>query len=220
MIRIRAIVALAAATTMLGSPALAHSNGMAGAQTVAATMASDMDMHGLPPGGDGPPYIGAPDLDATVALITAGGGAANFSIAKALTAMVGPDLTTAEVNKLTTQYGKTAVTNWITVFDFAVQHAAATAIAAGVTLPTPPASLTGKTLAAQLVKDGAGDGTFWTGTMLDHLVTHKIHENTMAAIDAKYTSAWDGNYHQITDQAMYDLAQALGATSVKLADFH
>jgi hypothetical protein len=134
--------------------------------------------------------------------------------------MVGPDLTTAEVNKLTTQYGKTAVTNWITVFDFAVQHAAATAIAAGVTLPTPPASLTGKTLAAQLVKDGAGDGTFWTGTMLDHLVTHKIHENTMAAIDAKYTSAWDGNYHQITDQAMYDLAQALGATSVKLADFH
>ena len=61
---------------------------------------------------------------------------------------------------------------------------------------------------------------FYHGTLLDHLVTHPIHETTMAAIDAKFSPALDANYHRITDQAMYDLAQALGATTVKLAAFH
>jgi hypothetical protein len=209
---IRSIAAVAVAAALLGSPAFAQSTG---------SMMSGMHAeHGLPPGGDGPVYSGTPDLDATAALVTAGGGATDFSIAKALTAMVGPDLVTAEVDKLTKQYGKTDVTNWITVFDFAVDNAAATATAAGVKFPTPPDSLTGKTLAATLVKDGAGTGTFWTGTMLDHLLTHDIHEQTMAAIDAKYGTALDANYHKITDQAMYDLAQALGAKTVALASFH
>ena len=174
--------------------------------------------HGLPAGGDGPVYTGAPDLNATVSLIKAGGGPTNFSIAKALTAMVGPELVTAEVGKLTKQYGKADVGNWITVFNYAVEESAATAMSAHVKLPA--GSLHGKALAADLVKDGAGDGTFWTGTMLDHAVTHGIHESTMAAIDAKYGTKLDGNYHKITDQAMYDLAQALGATSVKLASYH
>ena len=209
MFRFRMIAAFAAATAMLAGPALADSMGMMGMSKAE---------HGLPAGADGPVYTGAPDLNATVSLLTAGGGATNFSIAKALTAMVGPELVTAEVNKLTKQYGKTDVTNWITVFNYAVDEAAATAIAAKVKLPSP--TLKGKALAAELVKDGAGDGTFWTGTMLDHAVTHGIHESTMAAIDAKYGTKLDGNYHRITDQAMYDLAQALGATSVKLASFH
>ena len=42
----------------------------------------------------------------------------------------------------------------------------------------------------------------------------------MDAIDAKYGKGADANYHKISNQAFYDLAQALGAKSVKLASFH
>jgi hypothetical protein len=184
--------------------------------------ASHMAMggHGMPSGGDGSVFSGTPDLAATISLVKLGGGAATFSIAKALTAMVGPTLVTDEVTKLTKQYGKPAVDNWITVFDYSVQTAAATATNAGVKFPD--ANLGGKELAARLVMLGVpgNDGAFYHGTLLDHLVTHPIHETTMAAIDAKFSPALDANYHRITDQAMYDLAQALGATTVKLAAFH
>jgi len=214
----KSLVPFLAAAALMASPIA----GLAQSSPAPDSMGSmsSMPMHGLPPGADGPVYTGAPDLDATAALVTAGGGAADFSIAKALTAMVGPDLTNGEVDKLTKQYGKEAVGNWIAVFDFAVQHAAATAVKAGVKFPTPPADLSGKTLAARLVTVGAGNGTFNTGTMLDHLVTHGIHVETMNAIDAKFSPKLDGDYHKITNQAMYDLAQALGAKSVALASFH
>ena len=54
----------------------------------------------------------------------------------------------------------------------------------------------------------------------DELVTHQIHEAVMNDIDKKFGAAADGNYHRIADQAHYDLAQALGVTSVKLAAYH
>ncbi|MGH8280097.1 MAG: hypothetical protein ACRETQ_11130 [Gammaproteobacteria bacterium] len=38
--------------------------------------------------------------------------------------------------------------------------------------------------------------------------------------DAKYGSTYDANYHVITNQAFYDVAQALGDKSVKLASVH
>ena len=208
---------------LLAAAALLFATSTVGAQTMDNSMSGMMGppspMHGLPTGGDGPSYTGSPDLNTTAALVQAGGGAANFSIAQALTAMVGADLTNKEVAKLTAQYGKKSVDDWVTVFNFVVQNGAQVATAAGVTFPTPPASLQGKALAAALVKDGAGNGTFWTGTMLDHLVSMPIHLQVMNNIDKKYSASEDGNYHRITDQAMYDLAQALGA-NVALASFH
>jgi hypothetical protein len=211
--RFTAAAAGAALTALFLAPAFAQS-------TMSAPMASMAAEHGMPAGGDGYAYAGKPDLAATISLVKAGGGAANFSIATALTALVGADLTTAEVNKLTKQYGKAAVGNFITVQNYAVTQAAATALAAGVKFPN--ANLTGKTLAARLVGLGVpgNNGAFATGTMLDHLVTHPIHESTMAAIDAKYGAKLDANYHKISNQAFYDLAQALGAKTVKLAAFH
>ena len=199
---------------LVAAAAILFATSTVGAQTtgsMSGMMGPPSPMHGLPIGGDGPSY--------TAALVGAGGGAANFSIAQAITAMVGPDLTNKEVAKLTQQYGKKSVGDWITVFNFVVQNGAQVATAAGVTFPTPPASLQGHALAAALVKDGAGNGTFWTGTMLDHLVSQKIHFQVMDNIDQKYGASMDGNYHRITDQAMYDLAQALGA-NVALASFH
>jgi hypothetical protein len=168
----------------------------------------------------GPVYTGAPNLPATVALVVAGGGPGHFSTAKALTAMVGPVMTAAEVAKLTKQYGPARATQFITTFDFAVNDAVAQALKAGVKLP-PPAPLKGKDLAVALVKSGlAPDGTFYTEYMLDHATGHTIHVAVMNDIDAKISGAADADYHRIANQAFYDLAQALGAKTVKLAAYH
>ncbi|HEY4439739.1 MAG TPA: hypothetical protein VGN14_04755 [Candidatus Elarobacter sp.] len=207
-----ALAAIAALASVSLAPAAA-------AEPMSGYAASSPAEHGMPAGGDGAIFTGTPDLNATISLVKLGGGPQDFSIAKALTAMVGSDVVTAEVTKLTRQYGKENVGNWLTVFDFSVRHAAASAMAAGVKFPE--GDLGGKTLAARLVTLGVdgNDGTFYYGTLLDHIVTHPIHEATMAAIDAKYGAALDANYHRITNQALYDLAQALGAKDVKPAAF-
>jgi hypothetical protein len=166
----------------------------------------------------GPVYTGAPALNVTASLVEAGGGPSNFSIATALTSMVGADLVNAEVTKLTKQYGKDDVDSWITVFNYAVGDALDHATKAGVTLPT--ADLSGKELAATLVKAGEDNhGTFYTEYLLDKAVTHDIHMTVMDDIDVKYGPDADINYHRITNQAMVDVAHALGAKA-KLAKLH
>jgi hypothetical protein len=56
--------------------------------------------------------------------------------------------------------------------------------------------------------------------MLDHVVSQKIHAAVMDDIDAKFGTVADANYHLISNQAHFDLAQALGAKTVKLAAYH
>jgi hypothetical protein len=169
----------------------------------------------------GPVYSGAPALAVTASLVAAGGGADKYSTATALTNMVGGDVVKAEVAKLTKQYGGDKVTQWLKTFDFAVTDALKIATAAGVKLPEP--TMSGKDLATTLVKAGvAPDGTFQIEYLLDKAVSHKIHVQVMNDIDAApgLGKAADLNYHLISNQAFYDLAQALGATSVKLAPLH
>ncbi|MHB8178617.1 MAG: hypothetical protein ACYDA5_11755 [Vulcanimicrobiaceae bacterium] len=174
-------------------------------------------------GGDrygGPSYLGKPNLAATAALVKAGGGAAKFSTAKAFTSMLGAKMTKIEIAKLTKQYGKAKIKQYFTTSNFAIEDALKIAAKAGITLPTP-APLKGKSLAMGLVNLGTtSNGTFWTGWMLDHAVSHKIHDHVMNNIDAKYGEKADANYHRISNQAFYDVAQALGKTKVKLASFH
>lgn len=170
----------------------------------------------------GPVYNGAPALDVTAALVQAGGGAANYSTATALVSMVGKPTVDAEVAKLTKQYGASAVTQWLKTFDFAVTDALKIATAAGIKLPAP-AALTGKALAVGLVKAGVDSGgAFQTEYLLDKAVSHKIHDQVMDDIDKApgFGKIADLQYHTISNQAFYDLAQALGATTVKLAPLH
>jgi hypothetical protein len=177
--------------------------------------------HGMPPGkagADATPYTGAPDLQAAISLVVAGGGPGHFSIVKALTALAGAKTATAEVAKLTKQYGASSVASFVTVQNYAVNDAAKLALAAGVKFPQP--TMSGAALAKRVTTYGLEDGTYYEGPMLDHLVTHAIHEHVMDDIDAKYGTAADANYHRIADQAHYDLAHALGVTSVKLAAYH
>jgi ABC-type branched-subunit amino acid transport system substrate-binding protein len=167
----------------------------------------------------GPSYGGSPALEVTASLVAAGGGPENFSIARALVAMVGEELVKAEVEKLKKQYGEEKVKIWLTVFDYAVKDALRIATEAGVKLPE--GKLAGKKLAETLVLAGLDkNGTFYTEYLLDKAVTNAIHHKVMENIDAKYGIDADTVYHQITNQAMYDLAQALGAKKVKLASFH
>ncbi|MBC5825285.1 MAG: hypothetical protein GIW99_02835 [Candidatus Eremiobacteraeota bacterium] len=78
-------------------------------------------------------------------------------------------------------------------------------------------------MASTLVQAGtAKDGTFETELLLDKAVSHKIHVAVMNDIDANkdFRKAADLNYHLISNQAFYDLAQALGAKNVSLSPVH
>jgi hypothetical protein len=167
----------------------------------------------------GPSYPGSPALSVTSSLVQAGGGPADFSIAKAIESMVGPELTKAEVEKLSKQYGKDKVGKWIEVFDFAVKEALKMATDAGVKLPM--GELKGKKLAEMLVKAGLDkENTFWTCYMLDKAISRQIHVAVLDKIDAKWGVEADADYHRITNQAMTDVAMALGHKNVKLSSFH
>jgi hypothetical protein len=213
------LLPVVAAAAILGSPLAA------GAQSSMSSSSSMSAMggmeHGMPMGkmgGDGVVYTGAPDLQAAVSLVVAGGPIGHFSIAKAITALAGAATANAEVAKLTKQYGPGKATLYITVQNFAVDDAVKRATAAGVKFPAP--MVKGAALAKRVTLLGLVNGTYYEGTMLDHLVSHPIHEAVMADIDNKFGAAADANYHRVADQAHYDLAQALGATSVKLAAYH
>jgi len=167
----------------------------------------------------GPIYSGPPALGVTASLVKAGGGAKNFSIVTAFKSMVGPKMASAELTKLTKQYGKTRAMRFITVFDFAVNDSLKIATAAGVKLPM--ATMGGKELAGGLVKAGLDSkGTFWTGYLLDKAVSHKIHMKVMDDIEAKWGEDADKDYHRISNQAHYDLAKAFMMKNVKLAPLH
>ena len=171
----------------------------------------------------GPIYSGAPALNVTAALVAAGGGPAKYSTATALTAMLGKATVTAEVAKLTKQYGAAEVTQWLKTFDFAVGDALKIATAKGIKLPAADPKLTGKALATMLATAGtAPDGTFQIEFLLDKAVSHGIHVQVMDDIDANaaFGKKADLQYHEVSNQAFYDVAQALGATKVKLSPLH
>lgn len=194
-------------------PAAAASGSLA--QTVAGNQQAGNNWFG------GPVYNGEPDLKTTAALVKAGGGADNFDFSKALVAMLGEKTVNAEVEKLTGQYGKEDVDDFINGMTFAVKDALKRATEQGIKLPDPPKDLTGTKLASELVKLGtAPDGTFWAGYMFDQTISHALHNEVMADIDAKSGQQSDANTHKILNQAMYDVAQALGHKDVKLASFH
>ncbi|MEO8564580.1 MAG: hypothetical protein ABI601_21075, partial [bacterium] len=140
----------------------------------------------------GPIYNGDPALGATAALVKAGGGAENFSFAKALVSMLGEKTVNAEVAKLTQQYGKANVDNFVDGMTFAVTDGLKRATEKGVKLPEPPAALHGAALAKALVQAGtAPNGTFWSGYLFDKALSHPIHVAVMADIDAKFDHGAD-----------------------------
>jgi hypothetical protein len=168
----------------------------------------------------GPSYTGKPALGVTVALIKAGGGPNNFSLVTALKSMLGSDTVSSEVSKLKNQFGQKKVNMWVKVMNFYVNDALKIMNNNNVNLPAP-ANVSGKQLAKTLVKAGTADnGIFWAGNLFDHALGHKVHVQLMNDADKKFGANWDANAHAVTNQAFYDVAQALGMNNVKLAPLH
>lgn len=169
----------------------------------------------------GPVYSGEPALTVTAALVKAGGGAADFKFSTALVSMLGQKTVDAEVAKLEKQYGKVAVTEFIDGMTFDVDDGLKRATEKGIKLPAAPADLNGVKLAKTLVTAGTvEDGTFWSGYLFDKALSHDLHNQVMADVDAKFGHKADENTHKILNQAMYDVAHALGDNNVKLASLH
>lgn len=168
----------------------------------------------------GASYQGEPALAVTAALVKAGGGSENFSFAKALVAMLGEETVNAEVAKLTQQYNEAEVSTFIGGMDLAINLSLKHATQAGVSLPEP-APLSGAELAKTLVTAGTTpDGTFWSGYLFDKAVSNKIHHQVMVDINTSAGYEADLTTHKILNQAMYDVAQALGMHHVELASLH
>ncbi|HEX5353482.1 MAG TPA: hypothetical protein VFW60_05335 [Rhodanobacteraceae bacterium] len=179
-----------------------------------ANAADGMNMYG------GPIYDGAPALNVTAALVEAGGGATNFKCSTSLVAMLGQKTVDAEVAKLSKQYGAKNVQVFLTGMTYVVNDALKRATEQGIKLP-PPANLHGAKLAAALVDAGTTpDGTFWSGYLFDHAVSHKLHDQVMMDVNTNVSPDADTTTHRILNQAMYDIAHALGKKNVKLASFH
>ncbi|MER1939685.1 MULTISPECIES: hypothetical protein [unclassified Castellaniella] len=168
----------------------------------------------------GPVYTGDPALQATAALVAAGGGASHFTFDKALVSMLGEKTVNAEVAKLTKQYGEKEVKTFIDGMTYAVNDGLKRATEAGVKLPAAPADLKGPALAKGLVQAGTVDGTFWSGYLFDKALSHDLHNKVMVDIDTKFGHDTDKVTHKVLNQAMYDVAQALGDKQVKLASLH
>ncbi|HKW44579.1 MAG TPA: hypothetical protein VJN22_02915 [Candidatus Eremiobacteraceae bacterium] len=196
---------------------------MSGAMTKPTDMGKDTMVSGTMHGRfGGPVYTGAPALNVTAALVMAGGGPAKYSTATALTTMLGKATVSAEVAKLSKQYGGAAVNQWLKTFDFAVNDSLKIATAKGIKLPAADPKLTGKKLASTLVSAGTdADGVFQIEFLLDKAVSHGIHVQVMNDIDkaAGFGKKVDLDYHTISNQAFYDVGEALGMT-VKLAPLH
>lgn len=189
---------------------------LGGTMFAASAGAADMTMNWF----GGTAYQGEPALEATAALVAAGGGPENFEFSKALVSMLGEDTVKAEVAKLTKQYGEKNVGDFVNGMTYAVHTALAIATEAGVKLPAAPANLKGTELARTLVQAGTVDGTFWSGYLFDKALSHKIHNQVMAKIEATHGREYDENVHRVLNQAMYDVAQALGMKDVGLASLH
>lgn len=207
------LAALAAALALFSGAAWAQNSGSW--SSPAAHTGSGTNMFG------GPIYSGAPALTVTAALVKAGGGAENFSFAKALVSMLGEKTVNEEVAKLTKQYGKAEVHTFITGMDYAVTDGLKRATEAGVKLPAAPADLHGVALARTLVTAGTTpDGVWWSGYLFDHALSHPLHNQVMEDINTNVSTQADMTTHKILNQAMYDVAHALGHKHVQLASLH
>jgi hypothetical protein len=156
-------------------------------------------------------YTGKPALQVTLSMIMAGGGPSNYQTTTLLKTLTGAKFN-AEVGKLTKQYGKEKVGNFITVFDYVVSDSLRIVKQKHVALPsTPdPDPHNGPALAKALWSAGQTGNGFNVEVMLDRAVSHPIHVQVMNDIDKKYGIAKDADYHAILNTAMHDLASVYG----------
>jgi hypothetical protein len=154
-------------------------------------------------------YLGPPQLGLAKAVIVAGGGTpATFHTTTLLVALEGKHAD-AEKAALVQRFGPAAVDAFFAASDFAIQDGAALAAARGVKLPSKPSPSPSdpRALAAALTAAGVYDSKhdFDTEYMIDHLLSHPIHEQVMDDIDAKLGKRADAYYHAVFAVLISDL---------------
>ncbi|HZZ65511.1 MAG TPA: hypothetical protein VFE17_08435 [Candidatus Baltobacteraceae bacterium] len=156
-------------------------------------------------------YTGKPALQVTLSMIMAGGGPSDFKSVTLLKTLAG-DKFDAEVGKLTNQYGKEKIANFLKVFNFVVTDSLRIVKEEHVALPSSPSPdpHDGPALAKALWSAGQTGNGFNVEVMLDRAVSHPIHVQVMRDIDSKYGIAADADYHAILTTAMHDLAAVYG----------
>ncbi len=152
-------------------------------------------------------YTGPPALQVTLSMIVAGGGPSSFQTATLLKTLAGSHFD-AEVAKLTKQYGKDQVGQFLKTFDFVVADSLKIVKEKNVSLPAKPIPdpTNGEALAGALWAAGQTGEGYNVEVMLDRAVSHPIHFRVMSDIDVKYGLAADAQYHAILTTAMKDLA--------------
>ncbi len=84
-----------------------------------------------------PVYTGSPTLPLTLAIVDAGGGPGSFDSTKLVGVLAG-SLTSAEVKKLSDQFGSDNVTLFLKTFNFVINDSVRLVVASKVPLPTTP----------------------------------------------------------------------------------
>ena len=156
-------------------------------------------------------YTGRPALAVTLSMIMAGGGPRHFDSVSLLKVLTGATFG-AEVAKLTKQYGKSKVDNFLKVFNFVVSDALRIVNEKHIVLPNTPVPdpHNGPALARALWEAGQTGRGFSNEVMQDRAVSHAIHVEIMRDIDQKFGIAADADYHAVLNTAMHDLATAYG----------
>jgi hypothetical protein len=154
-------------------------------------------------------YTGAPALQVTLSMVEAGGGPSHFQTVTLLKTLAGSKFD-AEVAKLTKQYGKDQVGQFLKTFDFVVSDSLRIVTEKKIALPSKPNPdpHNGEALAGALWAAGQTGEGYNVEVMLDRAVSHPIHLQVMGDIDNKYGLAADAQYHAVLTTAMKDLAAA------------
>lgn len=154
-------------------------------------------------------YTGAPALQVTLSMVEAGGGPSHFQTVTLLKTLAGSKFD-AEVAKLTKQYGKDQVGQFLKTFDLVVSDSLRIVTEKKIALPSKPNPdpHNGEALAGALWAAGQTGEGYNVEVMLDRAVSHPIHLQVMGDIDNKYGLAADAQYHAILTTAMKDLAAA------------
>lgn len=152
-------------------------------------------------------YTGAPALQVTLSMVEAGGGPSHFQTVTLLKTLAGSKFD-AEVAKLTKQYGKDQVGQFLKTFDLVVSDSLRIVTEKKIALPSKPNPdpHNGEALAGALWAAGQTGEGYNVEVMLDRAVSHPIHLQVMGDIDNKYGLAADAQYHAILTTAMKDLA--------------
>ncbi len=175
------------------------------AATLAAAIAAN------PMGASHGRYTGAPDLSLTAQMLSAGGGASQFSSHTLFVYLAGPHAD-EEAQSLTTRFGTSNVTQFFATFDEFVRLAAVQVgeqhIALPQATPTSGAALAGDLYQAGVMPDGRYD----VGYMLEHLLSRPMHVTLMQQVNAdpKFGPAKNASFHEILTAAMQDLHKAYG----------